>query len=135
MPLYEYQCDACGKRFEIIQKFSDAPPEACRVCGGGPVQRQFSSPAIQFKGTGWYITDYSQKGKPSAKESAADSPTDSGGGKTEAGGGKTDGGSSKTEAGGSKDKDAKSGSSTESSSGSSESPSKSNAPAATPKAS
>ena len=51
MPLYEYQCDACGQRFEVIQKFSDRRPEACRRCGKGPVQRLLSSPAIQFKGT------------------------------------------------------------------------------------
>ena len=63
MPLYEYECDACGRRFEVIQKFSDPAPEACRHCGKGPVHRQASSPAIQFKGTGWYITDYAQKGK------------------------------------------------------------------------
>ena len=61
MPLYEYECEACGKRFEIIQKFSDAPPDTCRVCGQGPVRRLMSSPAIQFKGTGWYITDYARK--------------------------------------------------------------------------
>lgn len=70
MPLYEYQCEACGKRFEVIQKFSDPPAESCRLCGQGPVQRLISSPAIQFKGTGWYITDYSQKGKSPASESA-----------------------------------------------------------------
>ena len=63
MPLYEYQCDACGNRFEVIQKFSDPTVEVCRSCGKGPVQRLPSSPAIQFKGTGWYITDYAQKGK------------------------------------------------------------------------
>jgi putative FmdB family regulatory protein len=63
MPLYEYRCDACGKRFEVIQKFSDGPPEACRLCGQGPVLRQASSPAIQFKGSGFYITDYAQKGR------------------------------------------------------------------------
>ena len=63
MPLYEYQCDACGRRFEVIQKFSDAPPETCTKCGKGPVHRLLSSPAIQFKGSGWYITDYAQKGK------------------------------------------------------------------------
>jgi len=66
MPLYEYQCDACGQRFEVIQKYSDAPPEACTKCGKGPVTRLLSSPAIQFKGTGWYITDYAQKGKSEA---------------------------------------------------------------------
>jgi putative FmdB family regulatory protein len=70
MPLYEYHCDACGKRFEIIQKFSDPAPEACRVCGKGPVHRLMSSPAIQFKGTGWYITDYAQKGKSGSSESS-----------------------------------------------------------------
>ena len=69
MPLYEYQCEACGQRFEVIQKFSDPPAETCRVCGKGPVQRLISSPAIQFKGTGWYITDYAQKGKSSGSDS------------------------------------------------------------------
>ena len=62
MPLYEYECDACGGRFEVIQKFSETT-EQCRRCGKGPVRRLMSSPAIQFKGTGWYITDYAQKGK------------------------------------------------------------------------
>jgi putative FmdB family regulatory protein len=71
MPLYEYQCEACGKRFEVIRKFSDPPLETCQLCGKGPVQRLLSSPAIQFKGSGWYITDYSQKGKSSASESAS----------------------------------------------------------------
>ena len=52
MPLYEYECDACGQRFEVIQKFSDPAPDACRKCGKGPVQRLMSSPAIQFKGSG-----------------------------------------------------------------------------------
>ena len=61
MPLYEYECGACGHRFEIIQKFSDGPPEACPKCGKGPLQRLLSSPAIQFKGTGWYVTDYAGK--------------------------------------------------------------------------
>ena len=72
MPLYEYQCEACGNRFEVIQKFSDPPAETCKVCGKGPVQRLLSSPAIQFKGSGWYITDYAQKGKTdSSKEKAS----------------------------------------------------------------
>jgi putative FmdB family regulatory protein len=67
MPLYEYECDACGQRFEIIQKFSDGPPESCTKCGKGPVRRLQSSPAFQFKGTGWYVTDYAGKGKTSDK--------------------------------------------------------------------
>jgi putative FmdB family regulatory protein len=58
MPLYEYECEACKQRFEVIQKFSDAGPETCARCGKGPVHRQISTPAIQFKGSGWYITDY-----------------------------------------------------------------------------
>jgi putative FmdB family regulatory protein len=66
MPLYEYECDACGERFEVIQKFSDAPPDTCAKCGKGPVHRQLSSPAIQFKGSGWYITDYARKDKSAA---------------------------------------------------------------------
>ena len=67
MPLYEYECGACGHRFEIIQKFSDGPPDACPKCGKGPLQRLLSSPAIQFKGTGWYVTDYAGKGRGSEK--------------------------------------------------------------------
>lgn len=67
MPLYEYECESCGHRFERIhQKFSDPPVETCPKCGG-KVHKLISSPAIQFKGSGWYITDYSKK---SASESA-----------------------------------------------------------------
>jgi putative FmdB family regulatory protein len=60
MPLYEYECDTCGHRFEVIQKFSDALVSECPKCQG-PVHKLFSSPAIQFKGSGWYITDYARK--------------------------------------------------------------------------
>ncbi len=63
MPLYEYECEACGRRFEVIRKFSDRPLDACTQCGNGPVKRLPSSPAIQFKGSGFYITDYARKGK------------------------------------------------------------------------
>ena len=69
MPLYEYECGACGHRLEIIQKFSDGPPDACPKCGKGPLQRLLSSPAIQFKGTGWYVTDYAGKGRSSESSS------------------------------------------------------------------
>jgi putative FmdB family regulatory protein len=62
MPLYEYQCDACGERFEVIQKYSEVT-EACTRCSRGPVRRLKSSPAIQFKGSGFYINDYAPKGK------------------------------------------------------------------------
>ena len=60
MPLYEYQCDDCKHRFERIQKFSDELVKTCPSCGGS-VRKLLSSPAIQFKGTGWYVTDYARK--------------------------------------------------------------------------
>ncbi len=68
MPLYEYECDGCGRRFELIRKFSDPPVTSCPTCDG-PVRKLVSSPAIQFKGTGWYITDYARK--PSAGQGPA----------------------------------------------------------------
>ena len=60
MPLYEYQCDECSHRFEIIRKFSDPPIEKCPSCGG-TIHKLQSAPAIQFKGAGFYITDYAKK--------------------------------------------------------------------------
>jgi putative FmdB family regulatory protein len=60
MPLYEYECDTCG-RFEILHKFSDPPTTICPTCSR-PVRKLLSAPAIQFKGTGWYVTDYGRKG-------------------------------------------------------------------------
>jgi len=83
MPLYEYECDACGRRFEVILKSSDTMVEACKHCGKGPVHRQLSSPAIQFKGTGWYVTDYAQKGK-SDSSSTSSSAKDTDGAKSDA---------------------------------------------------
>ncbi len=68
MPLYEYKCTSCGKRFELIQKFSDPPQTACPSCGQ-TAERQLSAPAIQFKGSGWYITDYARKPAPSEGKS------------------------------------------------------------------
>jgi putative FmdB family regulatory protein len=62
MPLYEYECTACAHRFEVIQKYSDAPIDICPKCGGA-VTKLFSSPAIQFKGSGFYLTDYGRGGK------------------------------------------------------------------------
>ncbi|MBI4477501.1 MAG: zinc ribbon domain-containing protein [Acidobacteria bacterium] len=70
MPLYEYECEACGRRFELIQRFSDPPQEICLSCGRGPVRKLVSSPAIQFKGTGWYVTDYAAKDKARARDGA-----------------------------------------------------------------
>jgi putative FmdB family regulatory protein len=65
MPLYEYQCDACGHRFETIQKFSDLPIETCPKCGGA-VKKLQSAPAFHLKGSGWYVTDYAKKDQASA---------------------------------------------------------------------
>ncbi len=77
MPMYEYECTACGHRFERIQKFSDSPIEECPNCGEHKVQKLLSSPAIQFKGTGWYITDYARKGAAGADTKApADASSD-----------------------------------------------------------
>jgi len=72
MPLYEYQCESCGGRFERIRKFSDPPlAEPCPTYGG-PIKKLISSPAIQFKGSGWYVTDYAKSGSapPTKAESA-----------------------------------------------------------------
>jgi putative FmdB family regulatory protein len=90
MPLYEYECDACGHRFEKIQKFSDPLEDSCPTCGGH-VHKLMSSPAIQFKGSGFYITDYpkgdkgsapkSDGGKKAAAEKADASPKADAGGK------------------------------------------------------
>ena len=60
MPLYEYRCERCDQHVEVIQKFSDRPLETCQHCGG-KLERLLSAPAIQFKGTGWYVTDYAHK--------------------------------------------------------------------------
>lgn len=68
MPLYEYQCKKCGHRFEKIQKFSDKPIKKCPECGG-PVEKTISAPAVQFKGSGWYVTDYAKKSHTPASES------------------------------------------------------------------
>ena len=68
MPLYEYECKKCHHRFEKIQKFSDRMVKKCPDCGG-PVEQMISAPAVQFKGSGWYVTDYAKK---SSSQSSAD---------------------------------------------------------------
>jgi len=73
MPIYEYECKKCGHRFERIQQFSDPLVKKCPECGG-KVEQLLSAPAVQFKGSGWYVTDYAKKGAPGSKgESKADS--------------------------------------------------------------
>jgi putative FmdB family regulatory protein len=88
MPLYEYQCDACGRRFERIQKFSDPPIEVCPTCGG-QVRKLVSSPAFQFKGTGWYVTDYSRKEKGESGSGTSGSSGDKAGDTSTSDSGKT----------------------------------------------
>jgi putative FmdB family regulatory protein len=76
MPLYEYLCKKCGHRFEKIQKFSDKPVKKCPECGG-VVEQVISAPAVQFKGSGWYVTDYAKKSS-TAASSSSNSNGDSG---------------------------------------------------------
>lgn len=85
VPLYEYQCKKCRHTFEKIQKFSDPPVKKCPECGGA-VEKLLSPPAVQFKGTGWYVTDYarsgsSDKSKSSSSDSASSSSSEKDGAK------------------------------------------------------
>jgi len=65
MPIYEYQCKKCRETTEVLQRSKDKPLEKCPKCGGA-VAKIISSPAIQFKGNGWYVTDYAKKSSPPA---------------------------------------------------------------------
>lgn len=79
MPLYEYKCKKCGHRFEEIQKYSDRPIKKCPKCKKGTVEKLLSAPAVQFKGSGWYVTDYARKGSSGAgSESGGKESKDSG---------------------------------------------------------
>src|ERR1700694_3201509 len=77
MPLYEYECKKCHHRFERIQKFSDPHVKKCPDCGG-VIEQVISAPAVQFKGSGWDVTDYAKKGAASAGSSSSSSEGDSG---------------------------------------------------------
>ncbi len=77
MPNYEYLCNNCGHRFEQIRKFSDKQLRKCPECGG-VIEQVISAPAVQFKGSGWYVTDYAKKGAGSAASSSSSSEGDSG---------------------------------------------------------
>jgi len=84
MPIYEYVCTGCGNRFEAFQKANDSALQKCRKCGGR-LKKVLSPPALQFKGSGWYITDYARKPssekseeKPQARTAAAESGSDKG---------------------------------------------------------
>ena len=106
MPLYEYECNDCQHRFERIQKFSDPLLSTCPVCSGA-VRKLLSSPAIQFKGSGWYVTDYARKPGDGKKDGA-----EAQGGRKDGGsngdGGKKDGASASKDASSAASKDASS---------------------------
>lgn len=61
MPIYEYKCSSCDRQFEVMQRMSDAPLATCETCGGD-LEKLLSAPAFQFKGSGWYVTDYAKSG-------------------------------------------------------------------------
>ncbi|MGA2212102.1 MAG: FmdB family zinc ribbon protein [Bryobacteraceae bacterium] len=80
MPIYEYKCEGCGEVFEVIQKFADEPLAVHDKCGGH-VHRLMSAPSFQFKGTGWYVTDYAKgnaSGPPKSESSKSEGKSDSG---------------------------------------------------------
>jgi len=106
MPLYEYQCEKCGDLFEVMQKFSDEPVKVHEKCGGH-VRRLLSAPALQFKGSGWYITDYAKGSNPTSGKAAPDGSNNSDSGKsqpTKSEAGKSDGASTATPSTASSDK-------------------------------
>jgi putative FmdB family regulatory protein len=72
MPIYEYTCSKCGKRIEVIQKMSDKPLKTHAGCGG-KLTKEISASGFQFKGTGWYVTDYARKGQSEGKDSREES--------------------------------------------------------------
>lgn len=85
MPLYEYRCENCGDLFEVIQKFSDTPLTVHEKCGGH-VHRLLSAPALQFKGSGWYVNDYAKGANPGAAPAKkADAPASGSGGASSSG--------------------------------------------------
>ncbi len=103
MPLYEYECRSCRHRFERIQKFSDPPVKKCPSCRGS-VRKLISAPGIQFKGSGWYVTDYARKGGSKGSEDRDGKEKDSGSTAKEDAAGKGKKAAPKSDAGGSKPK-------------------------------
>ena len=81
MPIYEYECGACGKRREFIQKFSDSPKRKCPACGALKLKRLMSAAAFHLKGNGWYVTDFRDKGKKKGDEKGDEKGAGKDGGK------------------------------------------------------
>src|SRR5258705_12206761 len=74
MPIYEFECRKCKTKLEVLQKMNDKPPVKCQKCGGR-LERLHSAPAIQFKGSGWYVTDYAGEGRRAAEKAEKDTAT------------------------------------------------------------
>ncbi len=111
MPIYEYECGACGERREFIQKFSDSPKRKCPECGALKLKRLISAAAFHLKGNGWYVTDFRDKGKKKGDDKSDDKSAGKDGGKDSAkdGAGKsTDNGTGKSTGTGTKSGDSKS---------------------------
>lgn len=104
MPLYEYHCSACGHRFERIVKFSDAPVTTCPKCGKEALDQLISAPAVQFKGSGWYVTDYARKSSPSSSSPKSESGSETASASKDSGG--ADANSSASSASGNSEKPA-----------------------------
>jgi putative FmdB family regulatory protein len=122
MPLYEYHCSKCGKNFDVIQKFSDAPLTTHEECGG-QVEKLMSAPSFHLKGGGWYVTEYGKGGKVPAPESSEGKADDK---KSKSGA------SSESKSNGSSSSETKSTSSSDSGSKSESSSSAESKPASTP---
>ena len=75
MPIYEYECRKCKSHIEVFQKVADKPLAKCRKCGGR-LEKLISAPAIQFKGSGWYVTDYAPQGKKTKEKSEGETPAE-----------------------------------------------------------
>jgi len=98
MPLYEYLCSDCAHQFERIVKFSDAPVTTCPKCGKETLEQMISAPAVQFKGSGWYVTDYAHKsGSLSSSSASSDRGSDTGKASSGNGGGESSSASPATE--------------------------------------
>lgn len=95
MPIYEYECEKCHHRFEIMQRFSDRPLKKCDKCGG-PVHKVLSAPALVFKGAGWYVTDYANPERKKAMKAEKDSGASNGDKKTDTSDAKTGAGKTGT---------------------------------------
>ncbi len=97
MPIYEYLCQSCGKKFEVLQKFSDEPLQTHEECGG-KVEKLISTSALQFKGSGWYVNDYAKGATTKPGDTKVNGKSESSGGSDSAGDSKSESKSeSKTE--------------------------------------